>query len=79
LSRKLDQDIAYEPATHQAAAIAGLNHVLPDITSSNCHALFAATSLIMLNAIVESSSNTIEALLGIFRLIRGVNVILEEK
>lgn len=66
-------------SAHQAAAIAGVNNVLPDITSSNCHALFAATSLIMLNAFAESSSNTLGALLGIFRLIRGVNVILEDK
>jgi hypothetical protein len=59
-------------ATHQAAAIAGLNHVLPDISLTNCHALFAATSLIILNAFAESSRNIIEALLGIFRFIRGV-------
>lgn len=66
-------------SAHQAAAIAGVNSVLPNITSSNCHALFAATSLIMLNAFAESTSNTIGALLGIFKLIRGVNVILEDK
>ncbi|KAF1956729.1 hypothetical protein CC80DRAFT_492242 [Byssothecium circinans] len=67
-----------QASSHQSAAIAEINRVLPDITPTNCHALFAATSLITLNAFAESANNTVGALLEVFQLLRGMNLILED-
>jgi hypothetical protein len=67
-----------EASSHQSTAIAELNRVLPNITPSNCHALFAATSLITLTAFAESASNTVDALLEVFQLLRGMNLILKD-
>ncbi|KAF2108442.1 hypothetical protein BDV96DRAFT_652695 [Lophiotrema nucula] len=63
-------------SSHQSAAIADLNRVLPDVTPSNCHAVFAASSLITVNAFAESASNSATALVEIFQLLRGMNIIL---
>ncbi|KAF2178032.1 hypothetical protein K469DRAFT_601024, partial [Zopfia rhizophila CBS 207.26] len=63
-------------STHQTAAITGINRVLPDINAANCHALWAAASLITLNAFADSSSNSLDALVEIFYLLRGMNTIL---
>jgi hypothetical protein len=68
-----------QASSHQSAAISEINKVLLDITSSNCHALFAATSLITLNAFAGSASNTVAALFEVFQLLRGMNLILDNK
>lgn len=67
-----------QASTHQATGIAQINDVLGDITATNCHALFAATSLITLNAFAESTHNNVGGLLDIFQLIRGMNIILKD-
>ncbi|KAK7181165.1 hypothetical protein DPSP01_010621 [Paraphaeosphaeria sporulosa] len=67
-----------QASSHQSAAIAEINQVLLAITPLNCHALFAATSLITLTAFAESTSNTVGALLEVFQLLRGMNLILKD-
>jgi hypothetical protein len=63
-------------STHQTAAINRLNQVLPDVNSDNCSSLFAGASLITLNTFADAGTYTLEALIEIFGLLRGLNFIL---
>ncbi|PSN72453.1 hypothetical protein BS50DRAFT_569941 [Corynespora cassiicola Philippines] len=63
-------------STHQTAAINGLNQVLPDVTTINCHALFVGASLVTINAFADAGEYTLESLIEIFQLLRGMNFIL---
>lgn len=67
-----------QASSHQSLAITEINRVLLAVNPSNCHALFAATSLITLTAFAESPSNTIAGLLEVFQLLRGMNLILKD-
>ncbi|KAH7122645.1 hypothetical protein B0J11DRAFT_581339 [Dendryphion nanum] len=62
---------------HQAESLAAMNHVLPDINSRNCHAMFASAALLTLNAFVDTEEANVEGLIEIFRLLRGMNMVLE--
>ncbi|KAF2464586.1 uncharacterized protein BDR25DRAFT_296520 [Lindgomyces ingoldianus] len=64
-------------SSHQSSAITGINGVLPSITPENCHALFAAASLITLNSFADSGPKTLDVLIGLFQLLRGMNEVLK--
>lgn len=64
-------------STHQACGLAAINKVLPVVDESNCHALFAAASLITLNAFADSDIASVDALLDIFHLLKGMDAVLE--
>jgi hypothetical protein len=64
-------------STHQTAAINRLNQTLPNVNQDNCSALFACASLITLNTFADAGTYTLEALMEIFGLLRGLNYILE--
>lgn len=68
---------------HQQHAICGINAEVSNITSGNCHALFAASSLLFIGAIAASSTALhtarqceIDNIVDVFTLIRGVSGIL---
>lgn len=65
-------------STHQAAALTGLNTNLSvgNLNPENCHALFAGASLVTLNAFADADAHSLNALLDIFQLLRGMNMIL---
>ncbi|KAF2788656.1 hypothetical protein K505DRAFT_255029 [Melanomma pulvis-pyrius CBS 109.77] len=63
-------------STHQTAAINRLNQVLPDVNAGNCHALFAGASLITLNTFADAGTYTLDALVEIFGLLKGLDFIL---
>lgn len=64
-------------SSHQAESLAALNRALPDINSRNCHAMFACGALLSLNAFVDVDEANLTVLMDIFRLLRGMNSILE--
>lgn len=69
---------------HQHHAICGIKAEVSDITPSNCHALFAASSLLFIGAFASSTQATtggtsqreVNSILDIFTLVRGVIAIL---
>ncbi|KAF1948765.1 hypothetical protein CC80DRAFT_599436 [Byssothecium circinans] len=66
-------------STHQAAAITGLNTEISSVqlTSENCHALFASASLTIMTAFSDPEAYTLNALVDIFTLCRGMNIIVQ--
>lgn len=64
--------------THQAAALTSLNSVLGDIQTTNCHAIFVSASLTVLNAFADASTFSLDILIEIFQLIRGMNYVLDK-
>lgn len=63
-------------STHQSAALTGLNRALADLGPANCHALFASASLTIMNAFADARTYSIEVLIEIFQLLRGMSLIL---
>ncbi|KAH8734128.1 hypothetical protein BGZ61DRAFT_445839 [Ilyonectria robusta] len=68
---------------HQQHAICGINAEVSNVTSGNCHALFAASSLLFIGALAASSpalhktrQSEMDNIVDIFTLIRGVSGIL---
>ncbi|KAK1975006.1 hypothetical protein LZ30DRAFT_606728 [Colletotrichum cereale] len=78
---------ALHASQHQSDAIAGMRESLVQITTDNCHALFGASSLLVLNAYSSfpyqrgstqhSASPTVEDILNVFLLVRGMSHILK--
>jgi hypothetical protein len=69
---------------HQNLALSGLRTALPDISDGNCHAIFAAASLLSIGAFASSSDGmaqprqpTVDTLLEVFLLIQGMHQILK--
>lgn len=70
---------------HQHHAIVGINSEVNKITSQNCHALFAASSLLFFGAFAAShhvmservNLGVVKSILEVFRLIQGVAGVLE--
>ncbi|KAF2124205.1 hypothetical protein P153DRAFT_371075 [Dothidotthia symphoricarpi CBS 119687] len=63
-------------STHQTAALTFLNTALTDLGPTNCHALFAGASLVVMNAFVDASTHDLDALIEIFQLLRGMVFVL---
>ena len=63
-------------STHQSAALMGLNGALADLGPSNCHALFASASLTIMNAFADARTYSVEVLIEIFQLLRGMSFVL---
>lgn len=63
-------------STHQSAALKGLNKALADLGPANCHALFASASLTLMNAFADARTYSIEVLIEIFQLLRGMSFVL---
>ncbi|KAH7129830.1 hypothetical protein B0J13DRAFT_452185 [Dactylonectria estremocensis] len=68
---------------HQQHAICGINAEVSNVTSGNCHALFAASSLLFIGAFAASTPALhkthqceMDNIVDIFTLIRGVSGIL---
>lgn len=63
-------------STHQTAALTGLNRALADLGPANCHALFASASLTIMNAFADAQTHSMESLVEIFQLLRGMSFVL---
>jgi hypothetical protein len=63
-------------STHQSAALTGLNRALADLGPANCHALFASASLTIMNAFADARTYSLEVLIEIFQLLRGMSFVL---
>ncbi|KAK7408391.1 hypothetical protein QQX98_009431 [Neonectria punicea] len=68
---------------HQQHAICGINAEVSKVSSSNCHALFAASSLLFIGSFAASTpalhkthQRAVDGMLDIFTLVRGVSSIL---
>ncbi|KAF4120759.1 Fungal Zn(2)-Cys(6) binuclear cluster domain [Geosmithia morbida] len=69
---------------HQEKAFRGLCQAVPDLTGTNCHAIFATASLLTISAFAAFTENVaqeghkpnIDNLMEAFSLIRGMNHIL---
>ncbi|TQN64958.1 Sterol uptake control protein 2 [Colletotrichum shisoi] len=80
------ESYALHASQHQSDAIVGLRESLMQITAENCHALFATSSLLLLNAYStfpyqrgppqSPGGPTIDDILDVFLLVRGMNHIL---
>ncbi|KAM0283498.1 hypothetical protein ACHAQH_002449 [Verticillium albo-atrum] len=81
---------ALTASQHQTDAVAGMRAALPRIGAANCDPLFAASSLLLLSAYAmrphqqqcsdpgqPSASPTIDNILDVFLLIRGMSEILD--
>ncbi|OHE92573.1 hypothetical protein CORC01_12152 [Colletotrichum orchidophilum] len=77
---------ALHASQHQSDAIAGMRESLINITPDNCHALFAASSLLLLNAYStfpyqrgaphSQEAPSVDDILDVFLLVRGMSHIL---
>lgn len=63
-------------STHQAAALTGLNRALADLGPANCHALFASASLTIMNAFADAQTHSLQSIIEIFQLLRGMAFVL---
>ncbi|KAL0767260.1 hypothetical protein CaCOL14_010110 [Colletotrichum acutatum] len=80
------ESYALHASQHQSDAIAGMRESLMNITTENCHALFAASSLLLLNAYStfpyqrgaphSQEAPTVDDVLDVFLLVRGMSHIL---
>lgn len=81
---ELGTSYSTQASRYQDKAIQGLRRVVTDITSTNCHAIFAAASLLSISAFAtyaehmtyENSRPTFNNLIEAFSLIRGMHEIL---
>ncbi|KAL2263956.1 hypothetical protein VTK26DRAFT_3950 [Humicola hyalothermophila] len=76
------QAYSLRASQHQSHALRGMRVALANITPDNCHALFAAASLLFITSLATSSNQdtpegpTVDELADIFLLIKGVNSVL---
>ncbi|KAF4465662.1 c6 zinc finger domain-containing [Fusarium albosuccineum] len=65
---------------HQHHTICGITAEVSSVTPRNCHALFAASSLLFMGAFAASAAATdkaqVDDILGVFSLVRGVGTIM---
>ncbi|KAL1838831.1 hypothetical protein VTJ49DRAFT_2188 [Mycothermus thermophilus] len=67
---------------HQNAGIRQMRHALSDITPSNCHALFASSSLLWIGSLAASSVNrpaggpVVDDLVDVMILVKGIGSVL---
>lgn len=83
LQPHMSKKYSMQATQHQSIAINGVRQVLPDITSENCHALFASSSLFFLGALAAgrptpgiSCGPRLEDLIDVYLLVKGVGNVL---
>ena len=71
-----------QASQHQSHAVRGMRTALAEITAENCHALFASSALLVIGGYAavttqsEGPKPTVEDILDIFLLTRGVHSVL---
>ncbi|KAI4705617.1 hypothetical protein J4E81_000501 [Alternaria sp. BMP 2799] len=63
-------------STHQSAALTGLNQAVANIGPLNCHAIFAAASMTVINAFADAHAYNLDVLVEILQLARGMDYVL---
>jgi len=63
-------------STHQSAALTGLNQAVANIGPLNCHAIFAAASMTVINAFADARAYNLDVLVEILQLARGMDYVL---
>jgi hypothetical protein len=63
-------------SAHQSAALTGLNQSVADIGPLNCHAIFAAASMTVINAFADARAYNLDVLVETFQLVRGMDYVL---
>ncbi|KAI4942143.1 hypothetical protein J4E91_010342 [Alternaria rosae] len=61
---------------HQSAALTGLNQAVANIGPLNCHAIFAAASMTVINAFADARAYNLDVLVEILQLARGMDYVL---
>ncbi|KAL2171407.1 hypothetical protein VTG60DRAFT_3050 [Thermothelomyces hinnuleus] len=68
---------------HQNAGIRRMRHALSELSPSNCHALFASSSLLFIGSLAAASTNrdtldalTVDDLVDVLILVKGVGTVL---
>lgn len=64
--------------THHTSAVTGLNSCLPSMGPSNCHAIFGAASMIVINAFADARSHDLDVMIQVFLLLRGMEYVLQK-
>lgn len=64
--------------THHTAAVTSLNNTLPTMGPSNCHAIFGAASMIVVNAFADARSFDLDVMIQVFQLLRGMEYVLQK-
>ncbi|KAF2820480.1 hypothetical protein CC86DRAFT_411781 [Ophiobolus disseminans] len=64
--------------THHTNAVTTLNSTLPDMGPANCHAIFVAASMIVVNAFADARSHDLDSMIQVFQLIRGIDYVLQK-
>lgn len=67
----------FAASAHQTAALTTLNKAVADIGPSNCHSIFVAASLTVINAFADARAYDLDVLLETFQLVRGMDYVLE--
>lgn len=70
---------ALQASQHQNRGISGIRLVLSSVTAENCHALFAASSLLCIGVFASFSIQdkpTVDSIVDFFSLVRGTSQIL---
>jgi hypothetical protein len=63
-------------SAQQTVALKSLNTAVSDIGPLNCHAIFTAALLIVINAFADARSYNLDVLIETFQLVRGLNYVL---
>lgn len=63
-------------SSHQSAALTSLNQAVANIGRLNCHAIFAAASMTVINAFADARAYNLDVLVEIFHLVRGMDYVL---
>ena len=58
--------------------MAALNNNLPIMGPANCHAIFVAASMIVINAFANARSYDLDVMIQVFQLLRGMDYVLEK-
>jgi hypothetical protein len=69
-------DFRMAASAHQSAALTGLKQAVANIGPLNCHAVFAAASMTVLNAFADARAYNLDVLIETFQLIRGMDYVL---
>ncbi|KAH9881100.1 hypothetical protein J1614_001593 [Plenodomus biglobosus] len=65
-------------STHQSAALTNLNIALGELGPVNCHAIFVAASMTVINAFADARKYDLDVLIETFQLLRGMGYVLQK-
>jgi hypothetical protein len=63
-------------SAHQSTALTSLNQAVANIGHLNCHAIFAAASMTIINAFADPRAYNLDVLVETFQLLRGMDYVL---